>query len=483
MENKNNRQASYKSVQEKQVQKRAKRKTQKRNRRMLALVGVILLAGGLYSLYGFLMTYIADIDIVEPVTWENVLDCRAWSFQQESVTVTELPGTVVPMINEGERISKGVEIGRFNYQNSQNLYEEGNRRLYSPIAGILSYEVDGLEFVNMKRDYQILTVDLIESKLAELGYFTETENGGFTGIIQDKLDQESGGQAQEQTPAAGDTQPKAVEAGKGIFKVTDNLSDCYLYLRTEGKLETGLQPGDTVNLRLETETGRLSGKAEVIERAPLGVDLEAWEKATAKAAEAAAKASGDPDHPEDGDGQSLGGGEQPGVPGEPDAGDTGAGSAGGGANAEAGTDGNPSGADPEQSGQNGENPNLVGGYPAGGHPVGEAAEEEIQVPEPTGWGILVKLQSGLEPVRHSREHRLELVISTEEVGAVSSGALVEKNGATGVYLYKKNTVVWTPVEVLRQENGRMIFRGVEAGDTVITRPWLVRDGMKLRLGS
>ena len=79
MENKNNRQASYKSVQEKQVQKRAKRKTQKRNRRMLALVGVILLAGGLYSLYGFLMTYIADIDIVEPVTWENVLDCRAWS--------------------------------------------------------------------------------------------------------------------------------------------------------------------------------------------------------------------------------------------------------------------------------------------------------------------------------------------------------------------------------------------------------------------
>ena len=29
----------------------------------------------------------------------------------------------------------------------------------------------------------------------------------------------------------------------------------------------------------------------------------------------------------------------------------------------------------------------------------------------------------------------------------------------------------------------MIFRGVEAGDTVITRPWLVRDGMKLRLGS
>ena len=138
--------SNYKSIQQKQEQKRAKRKTQKRNRHMLVLVGLILLASGIYSMYGFLMTYAADIDIVEAASWDNVLTCRGWSFQQESVVITDLPGTVVPILNEGERISKGVEIGRFNYQNTESLSEPGNRRLYSPIAGILSYNVDGLEF-------------------------------------------------------------------------------------------------------------------------------------------------------------------------------------------------------------------------------------------------------------------------------------------------------------------------------------------------
>ena len=100
-----------------------------------------------------------------------------------------------------------------------------------------------------------------------------------------------------------------------------------------------------------------------------------------------------------------------------------------------------------------------------------------------GWGILVRLTSGLEPVRHSREQELDIVIGSEEVGEVNSGALVEKNGRTGVFLYQKNTVVWTPVEVLEQRDDRTVIKGVDAGETVITRPWLVRDGMKLQLGS
>ncbi|MEA4892384.1 MAG: hypothetical protein VB085_07455 [Peptococcaceae bacterium] len=371
--------SNYKSIQQKQEQKRAKRKTQKRNRHMLVLVGLILLASGIYSMYGFLMTYAADIDIVEAASWDNVLTCRGWSFQQESVVITDLPGTVVPILNEGERISKGVEIGRFNYQNTESLSEPGNRRLYSPMAGILSYNVDGLEFVAMKRDYQVLSVELIEAKLGQQGYFApEAESGGITDILQEKLDQESGSQENEENlQTQGAAGPKAVPAGQGIFKVTDNLSDCYLYLRTESQLEIPFQPEDTVNLRMETEAaGILTGKAEVIECSSLG-----------------------------------------------------------------------------------------------------------QGESPAGWGILVKLSSGLEPLRHTRQHILDLVISTEEVGAVSSGALVEKEGVKGLYLYKKNTVTWTPVEVLSQTEGRLLVRGVEPGDAVITRPWLVRDGMKLRLGS
>ena len=461
--------STYKEVQEKQGKKRAKRKTQKRNRYMLILVGLILVAVSLYSMYGFLMTFLADIAIVEAVTYEDVLPCRAWSFQQESVVYTDLPGTVVPMINSGERISKGVEIGRFNYQNTLSLYEEGNRRLYSPIAGILSYEVDGLEFVNMRRDYQILTVELIEGKLEELGFLTEETSGGFTDILQDKLEQESGG-APEQEPAVQEpeiTPPKAVAAGEGIFKVTDNLSDCYIYLRTQEPSITPFEAGEIIDLRLRTEEGLLTGKAEVIECSPLGLPASLPPSGEEADGPEASSAAGD----------QSGGKEQ--------------------TAAENGVSQTPEGESLDPSVGKSDQPAdwINGGAPTAamilsgslkgpeeGGPEDTTLSEKPQS-QAEGWGILVRLTSGLEPVRHSREQELDIVIGSEEVGEVNSGALVEKNGRTGVFLYQKNTVVWTPVEVLEQRDDRTVIKGVDAGETVITRPWLVRDGMKLQLGS
>ncbi|MEL7624584.1 MAG: hypothetical protein AAGU12_13495 [Clostridiales bacterium] len=366
--------------------RRERKKHQRRFRFVILFVSLIFLAGGLYSVLSFLLTSLADLDMVKTMAWEYSASGQAWSFQRELITSTDQRGTLIPIVNEGERVSKGLEVARLNYLGGTSLNEESNRRLYSPVAGIVSYEPDGLEIISMKKDYEELTVALLEEKINQLMPATK-ENQGLAGLLQDKMAQEGGegGEAatspeeplntdslpgQEAPAAVVKTPPKEVAAGTVIMKITDNLSDCYVYIRLPEQEEAPLAEADPVIMRLE---GAGEGKGTVFEC------------------------------------------------------------------------------------------------------------QEI----PGGWGVLVRLESGLEALRHSRQHQLTLVLGSEDKAVVSQGTVITKNGQQGIYVVKKNKVHWQPVQVLEERDGLQVVEGIEdqeivAGDIVVTRPWIVWEGMRLR---
>jgi hypothetical protein len=363
-----------------QDSRRERKKAQRRLRLALFAVGLILLAGSLYSLFSFLLTSLANLDMIKAMDWEHIAQGQAWSFQRELITSTDQRGMLIPIVNEGERVSKGLEVARLNYLGGTSLNEESNRRLYSPVAGIVSYEPDGLEIISLKKDYGDLTVAMLEEKISLLAPLPQ-ENQGLTGLLQDKMEQESSaaGQTQDESAAGSGpeqpaapvkTPPKEVTAGSVIMKITDNLSDCYVYIRLPAQEEAPLAPADLATMRLE-DSGE--GKGTVLECREI--------------------------------------------------------------------DG--------------------------------------------GWGVLVKLESGLEALRHGRQHNLTLVLGTEEKAVVSLGAVMSKNGETGVYIIEKNRVRWQPVQVLEERDGLQVIEGIDggeikAGDMVAGRPWLVWEGMRLR---
>ena len=117
---------------------------------------------------------------------------------------------------------------------------------------------------------------------------------------------------------------------------------------------------------------------------------------------------------------------------------------------------------------------------------GEGRGAVLQCEEiPGGWGVLLRLESGLEALRRQRRHQLVIILGTEERFAVPLGAVVMKNGELGIYAEEKNKIRWKPVSVAGERDGLQIIEGLEPGDIrrgdlVVTRPWLVWDGMRLR---
>ena len=373
--------------------RRDKSKNQRLAKMVLLLAGSFFLASGLYSVSVSVLSSMAGLDMVSAVSWEQSVTGPSWSFQREYTVYTDQACMLIPMVKEGERVSKGLEVARLNFAGEAILNESANRRLYSQAAGIVSFEADGLELVSEARDYAALNIGDLEEAIG----FTQTPSGdsqGLSGLIQDKVSQESregrdirdgsdgsdgrDGQAQGAGGPAGaggipeprDAYPKMYPAGAQVMKITDNLSDCYLYLRLPDMEEIPFLETDTITMQAENGS---TGKGLVLQ---------------------CGKVTG-------------------------------------------------------------------------------------------GWGLLIRLESGLETVRHGRLHELSLVLGTEERTAVPQGSVVMKNGELGVYVVDKNKARWQPVTVVDEQDGRQIIEGMASedlkpGDVVATRPWLIWDGMRLR---
>jgi hypothetical protein len=346
--------------------------TQRRTRFILVVVGLVLLAGSLYSVSLYVLSHIAALDMVSEISWEKTISGSAWSFQRELTILADDGGLLIPIAYEGERVSKGLEIARLNYQGENKLNEATNRRLFSPVAGIVSFETDGLEIISTARDYNDLTIWAMESLIGPAA--PERSGQGFGSIIQDRIGQESVDREAGQSGAEGGrvpannqarTQPREVPPGAAMLKVIDNLSDCYVYMRLPDQEEPPFALADLVLMKLE---GAGDGKGTVMQC------------------------------------------------------------------------------------------------------------EAIQ----DGWGMLMKLEFGLEALRLGRRHQLSLVLGTEARAVAPHGAVVTKDGETGVYVMEKNRAHWVPVSVIGEQDDYQIIEGLSQGDVIVTRPLLVWDGMRLR---
>ena len=357
--------------------RRNRKKSQRYTSLILLLAGLVLFASSLYTVSVYALSYLAGLNAIEEVSWEHTISGPAWSFQRETTTHTETEGMLVPIVDEGERVSKGLEIARLNYLGGTSLNEEGNRRIYSQMAGIVSFEPDGLELIREQKDYNALTIEAIEERIGPPSTPEKSGQGSIAGIIQDKLVKEGPNADPELTDTAADTAqtksarsfPKEVAADSDIVKITDNLSDCYIYIRLPDREEAPFLPADLVVIKLE---GGGEGKGTVL--------------------------------------QCEG---------------------------------------------------IAG-----------------------GWGVLLKLESGLEVLRRSRMHQLELVLGTEYRAVAPIGSVVMKDGEIGIYVTERNRIRWKPVTVLEEKNGLQVIEGSEPGDIrpgdlIATRPWLIWDGMRL----
>ena len=371
---------------------RNKNRNQRLVRLILLPVGLVFLAGSLYSLSMYALSSLAGLQMVSAVNWEQTVSGPAWSFQKEYTAYTDQAGMLTPYVQEGDRVSKGLEVANLRFAGDAGASgtEAGSRRLYSPIAGIISFAPDGLEILREAKDYQELTIAALEEKVGAHGPSRE-EGQGLAAIIQEKVNQESregdgeradaaGGPVQAAAGSAGQgaaahsqTPPREVPAGSMIMKVTDNLSDCLVYMRLPmpgGRGEAPFYPTDPVRIKL---VGEGEGKGTVL------------------------------------------------------------------------------------------------------------ICEEIS----GGWGVLFKLDSGLEALRRDRLHQLILILRADERTAVPLGTVVMKDGATGIYISEKNKVRWKPVRVVGEKDGLQVIEGAEPGDIspgdlVVTRPWLIWDGMRLQ---
>ena len=359
---------------------RDKRKSQRKTRFIILLFGLVLLTGSLYSVSIDLLTYLAGVQMVTMTSWDRTIPGQAWSFQREMTTSTDQQGMLIPIVGEGERVSKGLEIARLNYMGDTRLDESSNRRIYSVVAGIVSYEPDGLEIIGASRDYGDLTIQGLEDIIGPDDSGPPEENQGFAFFIQERLETDdrgpeegadgSDGGGEEKPSAAEKALPRKVDADTVILKVTDNLSDCYVYARLPWQEEAPFLETDALSMKLEDGS-------------------QGW---------------------------------------------------------------------------------------------GTALQcERID----SGWGVLIRLESGLEALRHSRRHQLTLVLETEEKAAVPAGSVVMRDGVTGVYTAEKNRALWVPIRVIGEKDGSQVVEGLEndkirPGILIASRPWIIWDGMRIR---
>ena len=363
--------------------RRYKNKSQRLARMVMILAGLVFFAGGFYSVAIYALRYIAKTEMIASVSWDITISGPAWSFQREYLTYTDTACVVIPIAGEGERVSKGLEIARLNFEGGSSLNEPTNRRVYSQVAGIVSFNPDGLELINEKKDYGELTISNLESKIGKEDP-AHKDNSDISSMIQEKLKNEGlmADDSDETRDREKDifwwlgskngekAEPKAAAADTVVVKVRDNLSDCYVYMRLPESKEAPFAQSDIIHINLD---GFGDGKGSVVR----------CEKT------------------------------------------------------------------------------------------------------PEGWGLLFKLDQGLEVLRYSRRHYLRLMIDTEEKIAVPPGTVVMKNGDLGVYKSEKGRTRWKPVNVVGERDGLQIIESVEPGavskgDLVATRPWLIWDGMRLR---
>jgi len=148
-------------------------------------------------------------------------------FRDETIVPSPAGGTVRYLVAEGERVRLGKTVAEITVPALDNATGSKVIAVRAPVAGVVSYRIDGLENIYSPENLTKLPVEKL------------------TGLYQPR-------EAKNNRPA------DRVERGQGIFKLVNNLNPGYLYLevpKAEFK-EQFFEEGREISLYLEQDNQR-----------------------------------------------------------------------------------------------------------------------------------------------------------------------------------------------------------------------------------
>lgn len=159
---------------------------------------------------------------------EETIETSFILLREEVVVSAPYGGTLEMTAREGERVAKGVVIGYLVGHGGTSLEKEKRTPLVSPAAGILSFRLDGYEYIFKPDTWTQLDIGEFKDEpgLDETGNGEAKKNGdAFTAL--------SG----------------PVEAGQNLFRITDNLQPSLLYVEVKAPLPDALRYNE-IEIRL-----------------------------------------------------------------------------------------------------------------------------------------------------------------------------------------------------------------------------------------
>jgi len=202
-----------------------RRRAQKRSKLLFIILGVVLI----YFLSKIVSGYL-PVEVT-PARISELEDTFAGEFivlRQERVITAPFKGYFIKVKNEGERVAKGTVLGHLEKVEGTSLEKTASLSIKAPAAGLISYQIDGLESICNPEMW--LQLDL--SKLEAL----------------QKLEMNS---SAKKTDKEHQQREETIEAGDGLCKIINNLDYCHFYLAGFGAYPEKIKKGGNIYLRLD----------------------------------------------------------------------------------------------------------------------------------------------------------------------------------------------------------------------------------------
>ena len=176
---------------------------------------------------------------------EETLETDFILLREDTVVPAPCAGALETVCQEGERVAKGAVVGYLIILEGTSLEKEKRIPLVSPVAGLLSFKLDGYEHIFHPDMWSKLDLSKLDAP----------------GGVNVQADGEP--KKNEETRAA---VSGMVEAGQDLFRITDNLRPSLLYFAIKAPLPEVLRDGE-VEIRLrEPEDLSLQGTVHDIFR-------------------------------------------------------------------------------------------------------------------------------------------------------------------------------------------------------------------------
>lgn len=198
----------------------------KRRYRSCKFFSLIIVLGLLYFIIKIVSSCL-PVEVVQAqvAELEDFLEGEFIVLRPEQKVAAPCSGYFLQVKQEGERVAKGALLGYLETTAGSSLEKTTSRTLNAPMAGLVSYNLDGLEQVCLPEIWPYLEI-------------------GSLAVFMEKLPLDEGISTEEGA---------RVSAGEGVCKIINNLEECYFYWQGEGAFPEKIKKGGSLRIRLKEQ--------------------------------------------------------------------------------------------------------------------------------------------------------------------------------------------------------------------------------------